>query len=146
MAKKTATKSVRKAPAKKGAVTKEKSPAKKAIKAAKAARAEKPKAIKAEPAKKSLRSTENAATTASNRVEASVVDTSTPENKKKWRELREKFAKERAHVYSMSAQFEANQPIEHKVLGWGYILANNNDRLEVLFESGLKMLISNYKS
>ena len=33
-----------------------------------------------------------------------------------------------------------------KVLGWGFILKNDNDRLEVLFETGIRMLISNYKS
>lgn len=77
---------------------------------------------------------------------AGIVDTASPENKKKWRELREKFAKEKAQAYSMSAQFEAEQPLEHKVLGWGYIMTNNNDRLEVLFETGVKILISNYRS
>jgi hypothetical protein len=46
----------------------------------------------------------------------------------------------------MSAQFEANRPIQHKVLGWGFVLNNDNDRLEVLFEQGVKMLISNYKT
>lgn len=75
-----------------------------------------------------------------------VIDTSSPENKKKWREMREKFAKEKAPPYSMAAQFQAEQPIEHKVLGWGYVLTNNNDRLEVLFETGVKILISNYRS
>jgi hypothetical protein len=34
----------------------------------------------------------------------------------------------------------------HKVLGWGFVLSNLNDRLEVLFKDGIKVLISNYKS
>ncbi len=68
-----------------------------------------------------------------------------PENLKKWVELHDKLSGEKAPSYSMSAQFEAGQPLEHKVLGWGYIVTNNNDRLEVLFESGVKILISNYK-
>lgn len=77
---------------------------------------------------------------------AGIVDTASPENKKKWRELREKFSKEKAPAYNMASQFEPDQPLEHKVLGWGYILTNNNDRLEVLFETGVKILISNYRS
>jgi hypothetical protein len=33
----------------------------------------------------------------------------------------------------------------HKVLGWGFIISNINDRLDILFETGVKTLISNYK-
>jgi len=46
----------------------------------------------------------------------------------------------------MSDVFEALKPINHKVLGWGFVLTNENNRLEVLFENGIKVLISNYKS
>lgn len=67
------------------------------------------------------------------------------EETKKWLELKEKHGKDKASHYSMSSSFEALTPIQHKVLGWGYILTNNNDRLEVLFETGKKVLISNYK-
>ncbi len=63
----------------------------------------------------------------------------------KWLELKDKYAKEKAAAYAMAATFEAHQPIQHKSLGWGLILSNNNDRLEVLFETGVKILISNYK-
>ena len=45
----------------------------------------------------------------------------------------------------MKAVFEEKTAILHKVLGWGYILSNRNDRLEVLFKDGIKYLISNYK-
>jgi hypothetical protein len=45
----------------------------------------------------------------------------------------------------MRGSFEERTAIVHKVLGWGYILANRNDRLEVLFKDGIKYLISNYK-
>lgn len=69
---------------------------------------------------------------------------SSDENKK-WNDLREKYVSEKPSTYSMTATFEANRPIQHKVLGWGYIVSVQNDRLEVLFETGTKMLISNYK-
>ena len=46
----------------------------------------------------------------------------------------------------MSEKFNAMSPIQHKVLGWGFVLTNENDRLEVLFETGIRNLISNYKS
>lgn len=62
----------------------------------------------------------------------------------KWLELKEKHSKDKAVGYAMSGTFEAHQPIQHKTLGWGLILSNNNDRLEVLFEGGVKILISNY--
>jgi hypothetical protein len=64
----------------------------------------------------------------------------------KWMDLKNKYGKEKAVPYSMSAQYRAMQPIQHKVLGWGYIFYVLNDRLEVLFEQGVKHLISNYKS
>jgi len=67
------------------------------------------------------------------------------ESNKKWNELKEKFGQDKAITYSMSAVFEANTPIQHKSFGWGYIIANENNRLEVLFESGPRHLISNYK-
>lgn len=67
------------------------------------------------------------------------------EEAKKWNDLKEKHGHEKASPYNMTATFEANKPIQHKVLGWGFIISNQNDRLEVLFETGTKMLISNYK-
>lgn len=47
--------------------------------------------------------------------------------------------------YDMKKTFEPKTAIEHKTLGWGYILENRNDRLEVLFKDGIRFLISNYK-
>lgn len=68
------------------------------------------------------------------------------EDNKKWHDLKDKYGNEKAANYSMSAVFEANKPVQHKVLGWGFIQSVQNDRLEVLFETGPKMLISNYKA
>jgi hypothetical protein len=65
---------------------------------------------------------------------------------KKWMELKEKFGGEKATSYNMSSSFDANTPIQHKTFGWGYVINNENNRLEVLFETGTKHLISNYKS
>lgn len=62
----------------------------------------------------------------------------------RWAELKEKHAKDKAAKYSMTGQFQANQAIEHPKLGWGFILSNNNDRLEVIFQDGVKILISNF--
>ena len=68
------------------------------------------------------------------------------DEKAKWAELFKKYGKEKAATYKMSDTFLSLNPISHKVLGWGFILSNDNDRLEVLFETGIRMLISNYKS
>lgn len=74
------------------------------------------------------------------------LDVPDTEDGKKWAELRKKFGNDPAAVYSISGVFEANSPLEHKVLGWGYIIGVLNDRLEVVFKDGIKHLISNYKS
>jgi hypothetical protein len=63
----------------------------------------------------------------------------------KWITLYKKSEQIEAKPYNMKAVFEEKTAIMHKVLGWGYILANRNDRLEVLFKDGIKYLISNYK-
>ncbi len=63
----------------------------------------------------------------------------------KWATLNKKAEQIEAKPYNMRNQFEEKTAITHKVLGWGYILANRNDRLEVLFKDGIKYLISNYK-
>lgn len=67
------------------------------------------------------------------------------DEKAKWVELNKRYGKDKAVSYKMSEAYEALKPIQHKVLGWGFVLTNENDRLEVLFENGIKMLISNYK-
>jgi urease alpha subunit len=66
---------------------------------------------------------------------------------KKWAALFRKSQKleVKPKTYSMRNEYEAKTPIQHKVLGWGYILSNKNDRLEVLFKDGIRFLISNYK-
>lgn len=63
----------------------------------------------------------------------------------KWNTLFKKADQIETNPYNMKAVFEEKTAIVHKVLGWGYILANRNDRLEVLFKDGIKYLISNYK-
>lgn len=68
------------------------------------------------------------------------------DEKAKWAELNKKYGKDKAVPYKMSEKFQSMIPIQHKILGWGFILTNENDRLEVLFETGIRMLISNYKS
>lgn len=67
------------------------------------------------------------------------------EDQAKWHELHEKYKAVKPAMYSISAQFEAKTPISHKIFGWGFILSNEYDRLEVLFEDGKRMLISNRK-
>lgn len=66
------------------------------------------------------------------------------EEERKWNEFHEKHKADKAQSYDMKATFEAAKPLQHKVLGWGWILSNDNDRLEVLFRDGKRILISNY--
>ena len=67
------------------------------------------------------------------------------EDVQKWSDYKDKYGHDKAPSYSMSGVFEPKTCLQHKVLGWGYILSVQNDRLEVLFETGPKILISNYK-
>lgn len=64
----------------------------------------------------------------------------------KWSSLFKKAEQIESKPYNMRGVFEEKTAIVHKILGWGYILANRNDRLEVLFKDGIKYLISNYKA
>lgn len=50
----------------------------------------------------------------------------------------------KAKNYKMSEVFEARTPIQHKVLGWGYVLSSENNRIQVLFKDGVKTLITSY--
>ncbi len=63
----------------------------------------------------------------------------------KWQSFYSKAKTLETQPYNMKAKYEKEMGIEHKVLGWGYIMDNKNDRLEVLFRDGIKYLISNYK-
>jgi hypothetical protein len=149
----------KKTPAKPAAKAK---PAPKAVKAAKPEKPEKapvkkievkpaPKATsKAEP--KALQKEQAPTKAANSATEAKLAKADkvkapegATEDLKKWYDYRNKHGAEKALAYSMSAVFEANKPIEHKVMGWGWIVNIQNDRLEVLFEQGIKYLISNYK-
>lgn len=64
---------------------------------------------------------------------------------KKWDSLFKKADAIESKPYRMKDSFEERTAIEHKVLGWGFVLSNQNDRLEVLFRDGIRYLISNYK-
>jgi hypothetical protein len=58
-----------------------------------------------------------------------------------------KIAKDlKAKGYKMSESFTPKTPIVHKVLGWGFVLSSENNRIQVLFKDGLKTLITNYQN
>lgn len=63
----------------------------------------------------------------------------------KWAALQDRAQEIKTEVYSMKKAYEPETAINHKILGWGYIMSNINDRLQVLFKDGIKYLISNYK-
>jgi hypothetical protein len=62
----------------------------------------------------------------------------------KWLQYYRKYGNIEAVEYDMTRQFEEKKPILHPKLGWGFIVSIVNDRLEVLFQEGIKTLISNY--
>lgn len=62
----------------------------------------------------------------------------------KWLQFYKKYGNLEALEYDMTQQFEEKKPIQHPKLGWGFVISIVNDRLEVLFQEGIKTLISNY--
>lgn len=63
----------------------------------------------------------------------------------KWSKLKSIDHEIKLRKYKMNDEYAPNTPIEHPKFGWGFVLSINNDRLEVLFETGIRMLVSNYK-
>jgi excinuclease UvrABC nuclease subunit len=63
----------------------------------------------------------------------------------KWQELHTLSEGQPAKKYKITDSFESNTSLDHAKLGWGYVLTSQNNRLEVLFEDGIKILVSNYQ-
>ena len=63
----------------------------------------------------------------------------------KWNELHDLSEGQASKKYKLSEDYEPNTALQHPKLGWGYVLTSQNNRIEVLFEDGIKVLISNYK-
>ncbi len=117
---------------------------------AKPAKVEKPaKEEKAPKAERNLKLVEPAAEvvedTPKKEKKVKINKTGLNEDQVKWHELHEKYKGLKAPNYTISGQFEAKTPIQHKIFGWGFVLSNEYDRLEVLFEDAKRMLISNRK-
>jgi hypothetical protein len=70
----------------------------------------------------------------------------TSDEEARWVDVYEKNKGQKPLDYDMKRKYESNTSLQHKILGWGWILSNENDRLEVLFKDGRKILISNYNS
>jgi hypothetical protein len=98
-----------------------------------------------EKAKKALAVAKNAKEKEKKASKQAPVIVATGPMAQKWTALFKKADAIESKPYNMKAAFNEKTAIVHKVLGWGYILANRNDRLEVLFKDGIKYLISNYK-
>ena len=64
---------------------------------------------------------------------------------KKWIQLYEQSKKKKPAAYNMTEAYEPKTPIQHKILGWGYIIEARENRIDVLFKDGMRTLISNFK-
>lgn len=62
-----------------------------------------------------------------------------------WSELMNQNKSAKPVPYSMSEDFQPKTVISHKVLGVGFVLKSQNNRIEVAFKEGKKTLITNYK-
>lgn len=61
---------------------------------------------------------------------------------KKWMMLYEKSRAIKTKPYDMNQNYKEETAIEHKTMGWGYIISSKDNRIEVLFREGVKILVS----
>lgn len=64
---------------------------------------------------------------------------------RKWKILNDKTGSTKAQSYKIENKYAAEDIIDHKQFGRGYIIDVKNKRLHVLFQNSLKFLISDYK-
>lgn len=67
------------------------------------------------------------------------------EQYKRWLKYQKQLAEEKTLEYKMSASYEMKAPLNHKVHGWGVVVQKRDNYIDVLFEAGIKTLITNYK-
>lgn len=80
------------------------------------------------------------------KVVAGNIEEPTTKLGQKWQNLYNKSKNLTPVPYKMSETYTVKMAIEHKILGLGFVIDNKNDRLEVLFRDGIRVLISNYKA
>ena len=59
----------------------------------------------------------------------------------KWQQLYKLKGKDKTQTYSMESEYKIKTPLLHPKLGWGFILKAKQKRIEVLFQSGIKVLV-----
>jgi len=62
---------------------------------------------------------------------------------KTFEELAEKFKKKERLPYSMSESFKNDDVIDHKTFGMGIVMRASNDKMEVAFSDGPRILVCN---
>ena len=65
------------------------------------------------------------------------------ENEKKWDSFYKKAKGIKPLPFAISREFPAKTPINHSLFGWGWVISNKNDRLEVIFKDKVRKLLSN---
>ena len=65
------------------------------------------------------------------------------ENEKKWSDLYKKSKNIKPIPFRVSGKYETKSALKHSEFGWGWILSNTNNRLEVVFRDKVRMLLSN---
>ena len=65
---------------------------------------------------------------------------------KKWQKLQKQYAEEKPQNYAITGFYDVKTPIIHKILGWGVVLNRRENYIDVLFETGMKTLLINFKN
>ncbi|MAE72471.1 MAG: hypothetical protein CL675_00150 [Bdellovibrionaceae bacterium] len=60
-----------------------------------------------------------------------------------WRELRDKIGDSGAKKFTIKAQFDVDDAIDHPKFGLGFVTYANTEKIDVAFEDGPKSLIHN---
>ena len=62
---------------------------------------------------------------------------------KTYEKLAQKFKEKKRLPYSMSGSFENDDVIDHKTFGMGIVMRASNDKMEVAFSGGPRILVCN---
>ena len=65
------------------------------------------------------------------------------EHEKKWENLYKKAKDVKPATFRLSNAFSAKTALKHPIFGWGWIISNKNDRLQVMFKDKTRVLLSN---
>lgn len=103
------------------------------------------KAIKATKAAKVVTNTAKASPPKISAAKAAELSEEASQLLKKWQKLNKQYSEEASQAYLITGAYDIKSLLTHKIHGWGIVLNRRENYIDVLFESGMKTLIMNFK-